>query len=1004
MRFHKSAFKALSGEPREEKGGNEMEKRKGSRRLWTVLTGVFAVLLVVAIIGTMVANYFEPVINTLLMASTSKIEVDPSAANVDTEYFKSSYTYDRAGEEKLVADAEALFRQSVEEGAALLKNENGALPIASGEKAVTVFGAAGPKYITGLNTELEKAGYTVDKAIWDYYNGQQVTARTTIGVPMWDETVLGTAQGDVALITIGRRAGEGTDCAHPGPGSLNTAADATNKDYLDISPGEESMMENIKRLKDAGKFKKIVVVINTSNMVHGDFINDPRFGIDACIWMGQAQETYGTEGLVNILSGKVNPSGRLVDTVYMNNLLNPVMQNFGAIDGDMSGVTQSLYDEVKNENYKYHNNPQGDFWEDSVVYQEGIYIGYKYYETRYEDAVMGTPNTGDFRYSEYVAYPFGHGLSYTTWAYSNFKVAESGDSFVVTLDVTNTGSVAGKHSVLIYLQSPYTDYDRQNGVEKAAVQLVGFTKTGMLSAGASETVTAEVPKWMLRAYDANGAKTYILDAGDYYLTAAGSSHEAVNNILAAKGFTNTDTAGNAGLTWKYQVAALDTKIFSTSYATGNPITNLFECADPNKDPVASQTNSVTWVTRSNWTGTLPTKAYTIKYSDAMVEQARTIAYKADPAQQAATEMPHFGVANGLTLAAFMDVEYDDPMWTKLLEQMSYEETAKLVMNCWYGSDGVSSVGKLRQTDQDTSMGRTNPFTANPDLIGVDFTSGDLRAATFNREIMKGIGLLTGENNLHASTDTVKAIGLYGFSPNIHRSPYSGRNGEYFSEDAYITGTACGLAVQGMQEKGSVCFVKHFFLNDQEDERHGIATWANEQTIRECYLPAFEYTVTLGGGMGFMNSFNRLGMTWVGEHKGAQMDFLMGECGFEGNIVTDLFESDYQDVIDGLLGGTTMWLAVSSNEYSYGLLTGEQYRNDPVIVNALVEAAHRMLYGSTRCAAMNGLSSSTRVVAITPWWQTALIALDVTLGVLTAACAAMLVLSIVKNKKTTPEVK
>lgn len=529
------------------------------------------------------------------------------------------------------------------------------------------------------------------------------------------------------------------------------------------------------------------------------------------------------------------------------------------------------------------------------------------------------------------------------------------------------------------------------------MNLVGFTKTGMVEPGATETVTTEVPKWMMRAYDANNAKTYILDAGSYYLTVAGSSHEAVNNVLAKKGFEGTDVAGNPELVWEYQVAELDTEIFSTSYATGNKITNLFDDADPNKDVYASTVNSVTWVSRSDWEGTLPTETYYLKYTNDMIEQARSIAYVADPAQQAETEMPLFGVANGLTLASFMDVPYDDPMWDKLLEQMSYEETAKLVMNCWYGSDAVASVGKLRQTDQDTSMGRTNPFTANPDLVGVDFTSGDLRAATFNREIMKGIGELTGENNLHASTDSVKAIGLYGFSPNIHRSPYSGRNGEYFSEDAYITGVACGLAVQGMQEKGSVCFVKHFFLNDQEDERHGIATWANEQTIRECYLPAFEYIVTLGGGMGVMNSFNRIGMTWVGEHTGAQIDYLRKECGFEGNIVTDLFESDYQDVIDGLLGGTTMWLATSSNEYSYGLLTSETYRNDPVVVSALVEAAHRMLYGSTRCAAMNGLSSSTRVVTITPWWQTALIALDITLGVITVACAAMLVRSIVIHR-------
>lgn len=970
---------------------------KKSTKLWTVLTSVMAVLLVVAIIGTMVANYFEPVLNTLLMASTSKVV--ESDDTTDTEYYKSDYTYDRAGEEKLIVDSEELYRNLVEEGAALLKNENGVLPFASTDKAVTVFGT-GLKNIPSLDAVLTDAGYTVNTEVYGYYAGQATNGRTIVGTPVWDDSVLGNVSGDVALFTISRRAGEGTDAAHPGATSLNTATDPANGDYLDISEGEESVMENLKRLKDEGKFKKIVVVINTSNMVNGDFINDPRFGIDACIWMGQADRLQGTEGLVNILQGKVNPSGRLVDTVYMNNLANPIMFNFGVIEGDLSKADPALVEAVKAENYTYHNNPQGDFWDHSVVYQEGIYVGYKYYETRYEDVVMGTPNAGDFRYDEYVAYPFGYGLSYTTWSYSNFAVKEDGDDFVITLDVTNTGSVAGKHSVLIYLQSPYTDYDKQNGIEKAAVQLVGFTKTGMLEGGAKESVTVTVPKWHLRAYDSNNAKTYILDAGSYFFTAAGSTHEAVNNILAKKGFTTAngmDAEGSAEMVYEYKVATLDTKIFSTSYATGNPITNLFDDVDPNKDPYASQVNQVTWVTRSDWTGTLPTQSYVMVYNDAMVEEAHSVTYKADPEQQAATEMPHFGIANGLTLASFRELAYDDPLWDKLLEQMSYEEMAKMVMNCWYGSDAVASVGKLRQTDQDTSKGRTNPFTANPDLVGLDFTSGDLRAATFNVELMKKVGTLTGENDLHASTDTVKAIGLYGFSPNIHRTPYSGRNGEYFSEDAFITGYACGLAVQGMQEKGSVCFVKHFFLNDQEDLRHGVATWANEQTLRECYLPAFEYTVTLGGGMGFMNSFNRIGMKWVGEHSGAQIRFLMDECGFEGNIVTDLFESDYQDVIDGLLGGTTMWLAVSSDQYAHGLLTSDQYRNDPVIVNALVEAAHRMLYGASRSAALNGVSASAKIVAVTPWWQTALIAVDAVLGILTAGCVVMLVLSLRKGK-------
>ncbi len=252
---------------------------KKSTKLWTVLTSVMAVLLVVAIIGTMVANYFEPVLNTLLMASTSKVV--ESDDTTDTEYYKSDYTYDRAGEEKLIADSEELYRNLVEEGAALLKNENGALPFASTDKAVTVFGT-GLKNIPSLDAVLTDAGYTVNAEIYGYYAGQATNGRTIVGTPVWDDSVLGNVSGDVALFTISRRAGEGTDAAHPGATSLNTATDPANGDYLDISEGEESVMENLKRLKDEGKFKKIVVVINTSNMVNGDFINDPRFGIDAC--------------------------------------------------------------------------------------------------------------------------------------------------------------------------------------------------------------------------------------------------------------------------------------------------------------------------------------------------------------------------------------------------------------------------------------------------------------------------------------------------------------------------------------------------------------------------------------------------------------------------------------------------------------------------------------------------------------------------------------------------
>lgn len=969
--------------------------------LWIILTCVFAVLLIVAIIGTAVTNYFAPAINSLLNADTSRI-VKVDGDTTDTEYFKSNYTYDKPGEEKLVKDGKDLYRNIIEEGTTLLKNENNALPFKSTDKKITVFGNAGPQYITAFNTKLTEAGFTVDGAVWNVYNAAKSTARKKVNLAAWS-TVPAT-EGDVAIVTLGRRAGEGTDCAHPNGWALNSAdaIEFPNGDYLDIATSEIAMMQGVKALKDAGKFSKIIVIVNTSNMINGDFINDPAYGIDAVLWMGQASQDYGTEGLVNILKGSVNPSGRLVDTIYMNNLDNPVMKNYGAVDGDLSGATASLITEVKTENYIYNDNAQGNDWDDSVVYQEGIYLGYKYYETRYEDFVMGTAKTGDFSYSDYVAYPFGHGLSYTNWSYSNYKVNKDGGEFKISVDVKNEGDVAGKHSVLVYLQKPYTSYAKANGIEQSAVNLVGFGKTeNAVDGGKSTTVSITIPEWQLRTYDSNKAKTYILDAGSYYFTVAGSSHEATNNILAKKSFAKSggkmDADGAAANVYEYKVNSLDTNIFSKSYSTGVAVENMFDVADLNRDETAHKTNTITYVSRSDWSGTLPTETYRVKYNDGMVNQARSITYKKNEEEQKNTPMPKFGVKNGLTLAMFMDTPYEDKMWYKLLEQMTYEETAALVMDCWYGSRAMASVGKLAQTDQDSSMGRVNPFVATK-LSGTNFPSGDMRAATFNAKLMKDVGLIQGEQNLHSSTAVTKSIGLYGFSPNIHRSPYSGRNGEYFSEDAYITGMACGYAISGMQEKGSVCFAKHYFLNDQEDHRHGIATWANEQTLRETYLPGFEYGITMFGGMGLMNSFNRIGMLWPGEHYGSQLGFLYNELGFEGNIVTDMYEVDHQDVIDGLLAHTTMWLHTTLNPYSYGLLTSDEYRNDPVIVTALVEAAHRMLYGSSRSAAMNGLSANAKVVQIMPWWQVAIMSFLIVCAILTVAAIALLVVSIVLKRR------
>ncbi|MDD6302057.1 MAG: glycoside hydrolase family 3 C-terminal domain-containing protein [Bacillales bacterium] len=969
------------------------------QKLWTGLTVATGVLLVALLAGNAVCNKFEQPINSLLNASTTKLVKKGGSEETDTTYYKSNYEFTKAGESKLVEDGKELYRNIVREGATLLKNDNEGLPFSSTTKKLTVYGNAASQYLTNFDKVLTAKGYEVDADVWAKYKTSS-TARKKVNLPAWSEVPA--SEGDTAIVVLGRRAGEGTDCAHPGEGALNKADEVEfpNGDYLSLATTEDEMLKGVKALKDAGKFKKIVLIISTSNSIAGNFIDDPAYGIDAAVWVGQMQKEYAVEGLVDLLKGDYNFSGRIVDTIYQNNLLNPVMKNFGAIHADMSKVTAEQIDAVNKDAYTYNDNPQLSSWDSAVVYQEGIYIGYKYYETRYEDKMMNVANVGDFVYDDYVAYPFGHGLSYTTFAYSNYNVELKDGKYYLSVTVKNTGTVKGKHSVLAYLQKPYTDYAKENNMEQAAVNLVGFGKTNELAPGAEETVTVSVDEWQLRTFDSYGKGTYVYDKGDYYFTLAGSTHEATNNILKKKGNisgTTYVTEGNADMVFQVTNSTFDAEKFANNYVTGVKAEALFDCADLLKDDIAKTTNgNFKYMSRKDWVGTYP-DTYHVVYNTGILEEAKSITYRKDEAQQKETKMPTYGANNGLSVVMLKDTPYGDPAWTKLAEQMTYEETASLVMNCWYGSEAVASVGKLQETDQDSSMGRVNPFPASG-LKGTDFPSGDMRAATMNRKIMHDIGIIEGEQNLHSSTKTVKSVGLYGFSPNIHRSPYSGRNGEYFSEDAYITGMACGEAIGGMREKGSNCYAKHYFLNDQEDHRHGISTWANEQTIRECYLQGFEYGITMFDGLGLMNSFNRIGMLWSGEHYGSQSGFLYKELGFKGAIVTDMYEVNHQDVIDGLLGETSMWLHTTLNPYSYGLLTSDEYRNDPVINQALQEAAKKMLYVASRTHTINGLDSSYVLVPITPWWKVTLNTVIITDAILLAGFGTLMVLSIISKKK------
>ena len=629
------------------------------------------------------------------------------------------------------------------------------------------------------------------------------------------------------------------------------------------------------------------------------------------------------------------------------------------------------------------------------VYQEGIYLDYRYYETRYEDAVMGTGNAGDYNWSTTVAFPFGYGDSYTTFEYSDFNVTESADAFNVTLKVTNTGSTySGKETVQLYFQSPYTDYDKANGIEKASAELCGFAKTDILAPGASETVNITVDKSELRTYDANNAKTYIVDAGDYYFTAATDAHNAVNNILAAKGYTveNTDgrmTAdGDVALTYKWTNAALDSTTYATS-ETGTAITNLFDEADPNKS--SSEPGEVTWLSRSNWVATFPTQPVVLNATQTLADHLAFTRY--DGSKADSVEMPTLGADNGLALVSMIGADYDDPQWDTLLDQLTFNEMVNTITLGFHNTAAIESIGKTRTKDENGPQGLTAALTGGASAMC--YTSEDVMAATFNVDLINDVGRCIGEDCL-----AMGYSGLYGPGINMHRTAYSGRNFEYYASDPFVAGTICAAEVNGIQSKGVYVYLKHVALNDSESSRRGVNTWLNEQAAREIYLEVADKAITDGGAWSVMTGFNRWGATWCGAYDNLLTGFLRGELGMRGMIITDYSgSSKYMDLADGLIAGSDIW---DSPDPTIHTTLAPKYENDAYIVTEMRESMHKILYTVANSNAMNGWSSADRLKVITPWWKTALYALDTVLAVLTVLCIWRLVVAIKRKKTWTAE--
>ena len=856
------------------------------------------------------------------------VETDTSSGEL-----YSTFTADYADTTALVAAHEAMGEQLMEEGAVLLKN-NGALPLKDSARSVTLLGLrADAKTIYGatigvnvpaaqnvsLTTALTERGFSVNptanaayKAVngGDAYKKANKIAASFSGVLLGAEPQYPVAEptiadltaadsgftgslsqyNDAAIVVLGRPGTEAGDY-YPGSTGVDTSIGARNA--LALSDAERELIAFAEQ-----NFDTVIVLINSSNTMEiGELEADE--GVDAMLWIGWPGN-YGMRGVADILTGAANPSGSLPDLFASDTTSTPAMANFGVMAWSNAGE------------YLDTAVDRGDFY---LIEAEGIYTGYRYYETRYVDVVMGQGNadssvgafdsTGAWNYDEEVIYPFGYGLSYTSFtrALQSAKADVEAQTVTAEIVVTNTGDAAGKTSVQLYAQAPYIS----GGVEKSAIVLLDFGKTKLLQPGESETVTITADLQNLTSYD-GGEGTFILDGGDYYFTTGNGSHEAVNNVLAAQGYETSGDASNVQR-WSYSPnSGVDTETFGVT-RSGVQVANHLDSADYN----TWNPGTVTYLSRADHFANYD-EATAAPTNFEMSAEAKAGFYNHtnyDPTQfnNADDVMPTTGASNGMTMLDVRGKDYDDPAWDKLLDQLTIDDMVNLIGTGGYQSVAVDSVGKTQQVDCDGPASINNNFTGK---ASIGFPAGVVIAATWNVELAKEFGRSIGQ-----MADEMDVSGWYAPAMNIHRSAFAGRNFEYYSEDGFISGKMAANAILGAAESGVYAFMKHFAMNDQETHRTDmLCTWSNEQAMREIYLKPFELCVKEGHCGAVMSAFNYIGNKYAAATTELQNTVLRDEWGFRGMVLTDYFGGyGYQDADILIRNGNDFCLTPQATDFS-----------------------------------------------------------------------------------------
>ena len=1027
-------------------------------KLWTVLSAVLGVLMAVFLIGTdlALANYGH--INQFLGVTDTVYEQQEGSTQTDTEYFKSRYgEISDANLEKLIADTYKQVINEAREGSVLLWN-NRALPLEEGERSVTLFGyaSAHPVYVGGgaastiyndaeitvdLRDALVAQGFSINETVYNALSTASASASTpghglsftdweaTQGVTptfaevdasIYDSTSWENDYNDAAIVTLSRYGGEGSDIY----AELFADEDGTMIHQLQLTKKEKDMLQMI---KDSGKFGKVIVLINCPWQMELEELK--TYGVDAALYIAYPGVT-GFHGIAEILTGETNPSGRLVDTYAVDALSAPATVNSV---GNTPAYTNAA--EIKEQIwFEESNNPYpGSFGGASAVQavsvqQENIYIGYKYYETRYEDVILDRFNasgangifasTGNtWNYADEVSYPFGYGMSYTTFEQEIVGVDYDADTdkYTVRVQVTNTGEVAGKYAVPVYVQTPYGAYEMEYGVEKSAVNLVGFGKTGMLEAnGGTETVEVEVDRYLLASYDSEGAQGYIISEGDNYFAVGTDAHDALNNILAAKGATGmidhegNPVAGDAGCVYHFT-----TEFDDLSYRfseTGYRVTNQF--ADNDINYWMDDAHQVTYLTRSDWNGTFPTQPAQVTATQEMIDVLDSYTtedslYFKNMQPETVPEVGLFTqstegnrIDNGLTFVDMRNFDYDDTVnWNLFLDQLTIEEMASLFAD-QSGGLGITAVGLPATSVADGIIGPNGSYQYGDGRPECLYTGQNILGATFNRELMVERSRLIGEESLYTGRSDNWGLGL-----DLHRTPFSGRNWEYVSEDANLTSLVGYLLTGPLQERGLIASPKHFCGNDQESYRIGVSTFYTEQSFREGSLRGFEGSLRFGDAHGTMASMSRQGLVYTCSSYALMTQVLRNEWGFQGRVVSDASRFAYmQEYNAQVAAGTDQFCYTPDIDFTAGTnRAGNQIiatinSGDGNMLQLLRESAKHSIFALSRSNIVNGLTANTVVRQVMPWWEQAIYAVDIVCGVLLAGSVVMLTLSMFVFKK------